>query len=78
MKGTTREQVLNRLYELANRLSKNYTYEENNEMWTLCSHWNSEHYDGTGDEAEIFMCEDEDEDGRYRYYIEDDYFYLAD
>lgn len=70
---TTRKDTLKRLYEMANELAKKYDYEKNYDMWSLCCDWNSEHED-----EEIFMCEDEDENGEYRYFIEDDYFYLGE
>lgn len=72
-KESTREEVLNKLYGMALELSKKYSYATNYKMWTLCSDWNSDHED-----EEIFMCEDEDENGKYRFYIEDDYFYLGE
>ena len=58
---------------MAKELSVKYDYNKNNEMWELCYEWNSEHED-----QEIFMCEDEDENGNFRYFIEDDYFYLGE
>lgn len=61
------------LIRMAKRLVVRFDAEENRRMWNLCLDWNHDH----GDE-EIFMCEDWDEDGRYRIFIEDDYFYLAD
>lgn len=78
VKKMTRKQVLDELYGIAKKLAVKYDYEMNKAMWSLCCDWNSEHYEGTGDEAEIFMCEDEDENGEFRYYIEDDYFYLGE
>lgn len=69
----TRDEVLNKLYKMAKELAKVYSYELMNQMWSLCLDWNSSHED-----EEIFMCDDEDEDGKYRYFIEDDYFYYAE
>lgn len=68
-----RETTLKKLYKMALDLSEKYDYKKNNEMWGLCSDWNSAHED-----EEIFMCEDEDENGEFRYFIEDDYFYLGE
>lgn len=73
-KGMTREGVLKTLYSIALQLSKQYDYELNDRMWGLCYDWNSTH----GEREEIFMCEDEDESGEFRYFIEDDYFYLGE
>ena len=70
---TKRDKTIERLHKMALKLSKKFDYDLNKKMWTLCYDWNSEHED-----AEIFMCDDEDEEGRYRYFIEDDYYYLAD
>lgn len=67
-----RETVLKKLYKMAQELARAYDRDKYNAMWELCYEWNSEH-----GEAEIFMCEDEDEAGEFRYYIEDDYFYLG-
>jgi hypothetical protein len=72
-KEMTRRQALEALYDMAIRLSKHYSYDECNKMWSLCLDWNRTHED-----QEIFMCDDEDEEGRYRYFIEDDYFYYAE
>lgn len=69
-----RDKMLDKLYKIANQLGKKYSRDAYNKMWTMCSDWNSEHFE----DGEIFMCEDYDEDGKFRYYIEDDYFYLAD
>lgn len=54
--------------------SKNYTREAMDEIWDMCSDWNRDHYEGHGDEAEIFMYEDWDEDDNYIVYIEDERF----
>lgn len=68
-----RETTLKKLYTMALELTKKYDYETNYKMWTLCLDWNSEH-----PEKEIFMCDDEDENGTYRFFIEDDYFYYGE
>ena len=74
IKRMTRDEALKHLYTLALRLSKEYDYRVEDGMWTLCMDWNSLHED----REEIFMCDDEDEEGKYRFYIEDDYFYPAE
>ena len=68
-----KQETLNKLYSLAKQLSKKYSYDLWNEMWDICCDYNRNNPD-----YEIFMCEDEDESGTFIYYIEDDYFYLAD
>lgn len=70
----TRESVLKRLYAMALKLTKHYDYELNNRMWGLCYDWNRTHEE----REEIFMGEDEDENGKLRFFIEDDYFYLGE
>ena len=71
----TREKVINEMVTRANALKKKYSYEMFNEIWDMCFEWNSNH-----EEAEIFMCEHENEetgmvDG---FYIEDDYWIIAE
>lgn len=62
----TRNEVLAQIYRMAEKLSKEWNYEEDDKMWELCSDWNREHED-----EEIFMMQDEEEN---RFYVEDDYF----
>ena len=65
----TREQMLRKLYKIANDLFKDYTWDKWYEMWTLCSDWNSTH----DEREEIFMAELSDDDGWLNgFMIEDD------
>ena len=65
----TREQMLRKLYKIANDLFKDYTLDKWNEMWGLCSDWNSTH----DSREEIFMSEIcDDEDRVNGFMIEDD------
>lgn len=73
MAKRTRSEVLENLRKMANELSRNYSSELNRQMWRLCLDWNSDHGD-----AEIFMCESEDGDGRDIFCIEDDYWYYGE
>lgn len=66
----TREQVLRRLVRMVNILAKDFTSDLNHRMFHLCYDWNSTH----GRRDEIFMCEELDEDGTFKIYIEDDYW----
>lgn len=74
----TRAETIKKMVEMASTItgtnSDKYDYNVENAIWDMCMDWNREHYDGRGEDAEIFMAEDEDEDGNYRFYIEDDYF----
>ncbi len=69
----TRAKVMSKLYKMAMALTKKFDRDEYDKMWTLCCDWNSAHED-----EEIFMCEDYDEDDRFRFFVEDDYFYPAE
>ena len=69
----TRNAMLKKLIGMARKLEQKYDYETNYRMWTLCNDWNRDHED-----EEIFMCEDYDDDDRYRFFIEDDFYYVAD
>lgn len=44
-----RDQVISKMYEMANKIG---IREEADAIWALCSDWNREHPD-----EEIFMCE---------------------
>jgi len=76
----TRNELINKMVEMAVKItgknSDNWTRSAENEIWRLCSDWNSEHYDGMYDDAEIFMCEYQTEDSEYvnGFMIEDDCF----
>lgn len=71
----TREQTISKMMDMANALIGNWTRAGEDEIWTMCSDWNSEHPD-----EEIFMCEsDMDEYGNTTeyvngFYIEDDHW----
>ena len=65
----TREKMIEKMMNKANALQKRWSWTAQQEIWTMCCDWNSEHED-----EEIFMCEHESEetglvDG---FYIEDD------
>lgn len=62
--------LMQELSKITGSKSLNWTNTKYQEIWDACSEWNRTHY---GD-GEIFMCEDEDEDGNFRVYVEDDYF----
>lgn len=66
-----KEQVLNKMINMANKLLDGWTREKENAIWTLCLIWNTEH-----PEDEIFMCEYQSEDSEYvnGFMIEDDYW----
>lgn len=65
----TREEMIGKLYKIANDLFKDYSYEKWNEMWSLCSDWNSTH----DSREEIFMSETSDDEDRVNgFMIEDD------
>ncbi len=74
-KTTTRYDVLRILYDMANRLSTSYSAELDEEMWDLCSEWNSAHY---GTREEICLFESEDTDGNDIFCIEDDYWHYPE
>lgn len=72
-----RDEVINLMMDKANDLVKNgWTRDGEMEIWNICSDWNSEHYEGSYDEAEIFMCDyqSEDSDTVNGFMIEDDYW----
>ena len=48
----TREQIIEMMMDKANALVGNWTRAGEDEIWTMCSDWNSEHPD-----EEICMCE---------------------
>ena len=65
----TREQMLRKLYKIANDLFKDYTLDKWNEMWGLCSDWNSTH-DSREEIVMSEICDDEDRVNGFM--IEDD------
>lgn len=75
-----RDEYISRMMDKAREItgtnSDKWTRDAENEIWEMCSKWNSEHYGGCYDEAEIFMCEMSKADGDDRdgFMIEDDIF----
>lgn len=73
----TREETIYLMMKKANELYENgWTWDDEMEIWRICSDWNSEH----DEDEEIFMCEHENEetglvDG---FYIEDDSWRFED
>jgi hypothetical protein len=73
----TREETIEMMIKKANEIYGNgWTRDGEDEIWSICSDWNSEH----GEDEEIFMCEHENEetglvDG---FYIEDDSWAFED
>jgi hypothetical protein len=73
----TREETIYSMMRKANDIYKNgWTRDSEDEIWSICSDWNSEH----DEDEEIFMCEHENEetglvDG---FYIEDDSWAFQD
>ena len=67
----TREKLISKLMDMANKLLNNWTGEEEDAIWKLCIGWNIEHPD-----EEIFMCEYQSDDSEYvnGFMIEDDYW----
>ena len=69
-----RNETINLMVRLANILQKAYSYQLCQEIWKICSEWNSEN-----PEDEIFMCEHTDCDNVVDgFYIEDDYWIFND
>lgn len=73
---TKREKMIRKMFKMANALKRNYTLEGWENIWDMCSDWNSSHPEN----EEIFMCEHCNEetglvDG---FYIEDDYWIFED
>jgi hypothetical protein len=75
-----RDKMITKMFEKMNQItgknSNKWTWDAECEVWNMCNDWNREHYNGRFDEAEIFMCEDWDEDGNKLIYIEDDSFVI--
>lgn len=73
---TKREKMIRKMSEKANALMKNYTYKGWEEIWDMCSDWNSTHPVN----EEIFMAEhwNEETDLVDGFYIEDDYWIFED
>ena len=71
-----RDDLISLMMDKAKALTKKWTRAGEDEIWEMCSNWNSEHYGGCYDEAEIFMCEYQSEDSEYvnGFMIEDDYW----
>lgn len=73
-KKMTREKTIELMMQKANALLKDWTWDNEQEIWTICTDWNSAHdYD-----EEIFMCEHVSEETGYvdGFYIEDDYWII--
>ena len=49
----TRNEMIDRLMQMANTLTRDYSWDLYRSMFSTCIDWNSEHED-----EEIFMCED--------------------
>jgi hypothetical protein len=77
---TERDRLIEKMVKMAiaitGKNSDKWTWDAEMAIWDLCSDWNSEHYDGMYDEAEIFMSDYQTEDSEYvnGFMIEDDYF----
>ncbi len=73
-----REQVIAKMVEMAKAITgkntDNWTRKAEKQIWRMCDDWNSEHYGGCYDEAEIFMSEINGESGIDGFCIEDEYF----
>lgn len=72
----TRIQTIKKMIKMANELVKNYTWEQNKELWDMCCDWNRNH----DESEEIFMCEIWAEDGYDGdgFMIEDDIWFFQD
>lgn len=77
-----RDKLINKMVKMAiaitGKNSDKWTRDAENAIWEMCSDWNSEHYDGMYDEAEIFMCDYQTDDSEFvnGFMIEDDYFII--
>lgn len=73
-----RNETIDKMIKMAKAItgpnSERWTRSAENEIWTMCCDWNSDHYEETGDDGEIFMCEFQSEDNEWGFMIEDDYF----
>ena len=67
-----RDKMILKMMDKANKLARNYSWEGWEEIWSMCSDWNSTH----SEEEEIFMCEHENEETGMTdgFFIEDDYW----
>ena len=76
MMTKAKERMITKMVKLANDLVKNYTWEKNKALWSMCSDWNSNHEES----EEIFMCEldADDEHPNGGFCIEDDCWYFQD
>ena len=64
-----REELISKMMDMANKINE-WTRDEEEAIWTLCSDWNMTHPD-----EEIFMCEHENDNHKIDgFYIEDDYW----
>lgn len=68
----TKFKMLEKMYEKANALQKNYTWQGWEEIWDMCYDWNSTH----DRKDEICMSEhwNDETDEIDGFYIEDDYW----
>ena len=66
MKANKRDKVLEKMHNICNELTKNYTWDQYNLLCAICSDWNNDHED-----EEIFLCDTDDgiaiEDDIYRF-----------
>lgn len=71
----TKQKVIEQMVQIANELTKNYTWDKFNALLDLCSDWNEEH-----EEEYIFMCDHVSEETGLTngFYIEDDYWIISD
>lgn len=80
----TRDETISKMFTMAwaitGKNSDKWTRDAEDEIWDMSLDWNREHYNGTGDEAEIFMCEYQTEDSEFvnGFMIEDDYFIVEE
>ena len=76
MSSSKRDKYIQKMMKKANELCKRYTWEAWEEIWDMCSDWNSTHEQ----REEIFMCEHVNEETELvdGFYIEDDYWIFPD
>lgn len=75
MSSSKRDKYIQIMVKKANKLCKRYTWEAWEEIWDMCSDWNSTH----PETEEIFMAEHENDNGETDgFYIEDDYWIIHD
>lgn len=73
----SRTETINKMVKMANKYvhKKDSSWTEEQKIWTICSDWNSEHYN----DSEIFMCELGDDEGNViGFMIEDDSWYYPE